>query len=133
LHEDELPPMRVETDGPPPAHRWSDRDPVAAGRLERARAAVVALADELRLPAENLISPETVRRLAWQPPDPTEPDSVAAALRGAGAREWQASLTAGPLSAAILAAPTAVAPESQVAVSDSVQDTEDGDDRNVAP
>jgi ribonuclease D len=127
LPDDALPPMRVESDGPPPAHRWSDRDPVAAGRLERSRAAVVALAQELRLPAENLISPEAVRRLAWQPPEPTDSDSVASALRGAGAREWQASLTAGPLAAAILAPPVPLASDGGDDADDADDDDSDGD------
>ena len=43
-------------DGPPPAHRWAERDPVAAKRLAAARAAVAALADASHLPAENLLA-----------------------------------------------------------------------------
>ncbi|MDQ1725380.1 MAG: ribonuclease [Frankiaceae bacterium] len=104
--DEDLPVLRVETDGPPPPHRWADRDPIAAGRLERARAAVLALAEEHRLPAENLISPDAVRRLAWQPPAVVDVDSVSEALSSAGARAWQVALTAGPLTAALNAPPT---------------------------
>ena len=56
------------SDGPPPAHRWQERDPVAAQRLAAVRTAIAALADEHSLPAENLVQPDAVRRLAWQPP-----------------------------------------------------------------
>ena len=64
------------SDGPPPAHRWPERDPDAATRLTAVRAVVAALADEHHLPAENLLPPDAVRRLAWQPPEPTSAEAV---------------------------------------------------------
>ncbi len=90
--------------GPPPAHRWSERDPAAAARLAAARETLGALAAAHRLPVENLLAPDAVRRLSWEPPDPVTPDTIAAALAGYGARGWQAALTAGPLAEAISAA-----------------------------
>ena len=89
-------------DGPPPAHRWAERDPVAAKRLSTARTAVAALADANHLPAENLLAPDAVRRLSWQPPEPVSPESVAAELRRYGARPWQVDVTAVPLAMALL-------------------------------
>jgi ribonuclease D len=89
-------------DGPPPAHRWSERDPVAATRLAAVRAAVAALADEHGLPAENLLPPDAVRRLAWQPPDPVSPAAIGADLGRYGARPWQVEVTATPISGALL-------------------------------
>ena len=89
--------------GPPPAHRWAERDPAAAGRLTAAREAVGALATANRLPVENLLPPEALRRLAWEPPAPATPEAVAAGLTGHGARAWQADLTAGPIAAAFAA------------------------------
>jgi ribonuclease D len=89
-------------DGPPPAHRWAERDPVAARRLAAARTAVAALADASHLPAENLVAPDAVRRLSWQPPDPISPDTVAAELSHYGARPWQIEITALPLAMALL-------------------------------
>jgi ribonuclease D len=90
------------TDGPPPAHRWSERDPVAAKRLAAVRGVVAALADEHSLPTENLLQPDAVRRLAWQPPDPASPEAVAADLTAYGARPWQVELTARPTAKALL-------------------------------
>ena len=89
-------------DGPPPAHRWAERDPVAARRLAAARTAVAALADSNHLPAENLLAPDAVRRLSWQPPDPISPESVAAELERYGARAWQIEVTAMPIAMALL-------------------------------
>ena len=90
------------SDGPPPAHRWSERDPAAARRLAAARAAVAALADEHHLPTENLVPPDAVRRLAWQPPEPLSPENLGAELAGFGARPWQVQLTAVPITKALL-------------------------------
>src|SRR5690242_6887291 len=95
-------------DGPPPAHRWAERDPEAARRLTAARAAVSALAEKHNLPAENLLLPDTVRRLAWQPPDPLSPGTVGDAEASYGARPWQISLTAETLAGAL--APEAESP-----------------------
>jgi len=89
-------------DGPPPAHRWAERDPVAAKRLAAARAAVAALADSGHLPAENLLAPDAVRRLSWQPPEPLSPESVAAELERYGARPWQIEITAVPIAMALI-------------------------------
>jgi len=89
-------------DGPPPAHRWAERDPVAAKRLAAVRTAVAALADSGHLPTENLVAPDAVRRLAWQPPEPLTPESVAARLERYGARQWQIEITALPIAMAII-------------------------------
>jgi ribonuclease D len=88
-------------EGPPPAHRWAERDPVAARRLAAVRTVVAALADEHSLPTENLLQPDVVRRLAWQPPEPPAPETVADALAAHGARPWQVELTAVPISKAL--------------------------------
>ena len=89
-------------DGPPPAHRWHDRDPEAATRLTAARAVVAALADANNLPAENLVPPDAVRRLSWQPPEDITAAAVGADLAGYGARPWQVDLTAVPIAKALL-------------------------------
>jgi ribonuclease D len=89
-------------EGPPPAHRWAERDPVAAKRLAAARTTVAALADSNHLPAENLLAPDAVRRLSWQPPEPISPESVAAELERYGARAWQIDVTALPIAMALL-------------------------------
>jgi ribonuclease D len=87
--------------GPPPAHRWAERDPAAAARLAAVRATVTAIAEANRLPTENLLAPDAVRRLSWDPPQPCDPGSVAEVLAGYGARPWQIELTAGPVASAL--------------------------------
>jgi ribonuclease D len=101
LPESELPQPSTPGDGPPPANRWADRDPAAAKRLAAARAVVAALADEHRMPTENLLQPDAVRRLTWEPPEEITDESVTTRLRKLGAREWQLGLTAHPLAKAL--------------------------------
>lgn len=101
LSDGELPQPSTPGDGPPPANRWADRDPAAAKRLAAARAAVAALADEHRMPSENLLQPDAVRRLTWEPPARIDDETVAERLRSLGAREWQIGLTAHPIAKAL--------------------------------
>ena len=105
--DDELPETTggALPNGPPPAHRWAERDPAAAARLAAARAAITALAEENRLPVENLLSPDALRRLSWDPPEPCDGQTVAQALAGYGARPWQIELTAEPVTRALRDAP----------------------------
>jgi ribonuclease D len=97
----QLPPATLPSDGPPPPHRWAERDPAAAERLSRARAAVTAIAAEHHLPTENLIAPDTVRRLAWEPPDPVDGLAVRTFLVAHAARPWQVELTHAALTEAL--------------------------------
>jgi ribonuclease D len=93
--------------GPPPAHRWPERDPLAAARLAAAREVVTGIAARVNIPAENLVPPDAVRRLSWEPPVPATPEAVTSALTGYGARQWQADLTAGPVADAFARAAAA--------------------------
>ncbi|MEU8357652.1 ribonuclease D [Nonomuraea sp. NPDC048882] len=101
LPDHQLPQPSTPGDGPPPPNRWADRDPAAAKRLAAARAVVAALADEHHMPTENLLQPDAVRRLTWEPPAEITDESVTARLRELGAREWQLSLAAHPIAKAL--------------------------------
>jgi ribonuclease D len=89
LTESQLPQPGQPVTGPPPPRAWADKDPAAAARLTAARAGVTALAEQLNMPQENLITPDTVRRVCWEPPKPADRETVAAALTAHGARPWQ--------------------------------------------
>jgi ribonuclease D len=105
LPEDELPTVAARYDGPPPPRAWADRDPVAAERLSTARTSLKELAEVLNLPVENLLTPDYVRRVLWEPPQGTAtemPELVADRLRDLSAREWQIELAAPLLVRAIV-------------------------------
>ncbi|MFK3980455.1 ribonuclease D [Micromonospora sp. NPDC050397] len=100
LPDDALP-VSAPVDGPPPPHRWAERDPTAAARLARCREVVTRIAGEHNLPPENLITPDSVRRLAWTPPDEISEATVVETLRGYGARNWQVELIGADLTRAL--------------------------------
>jgi ribonuclease D len=117
LPEAEMPEIKARHDGPPPARSWAERDPAAAARLAAARAAVGKIAERNNLPVENLLSPDALRRVMWEPPEPLDEATIAAALRGHGARPWQVELTAAAVAASLqpAAEPDEAGPEPSTA------------------
>lgn len=103
LTEAQLPTPGQPVAGPPPPRAWADKDPAAAARLSAARAAVSALAEQLNMPQENVITPDTVRRVCWEPPKEVSAETVAEALAGHGARPWQVEQVTPVLVAALSA------------------------------
>jgi ribonuclease D len=101
---DDLPVLRASGDSIPPPRAWADRNPEADARLRAARAVVGELAEQLTMPVENLLAPDTLRRLAWSPPTPVDELTIAAALTEADARPWQVQATAGKIAAAFVEA-----------------------------
>jgi len=79
-----------EHTGALPNHKsWERRFPEAHVRLKVVRELVMARAAELLVPVENLLTPEFLRRVCFEP----ETD-VAAQLQKLGARNWQIEITA---------------------------------------
>ncbi|KQR38331.1 MULTISPECIES: ribonuclease D [Microbacterium] len=90
---EELPRERVPSDALPPPRAWSDRNPEADARLKAARPVIEATAEELGMPTENLLTPDYLRRVAWDVPG-TTPEAIGDALAALGARPWQIAQTA---------------------------------------
>ena len=101
LDENLLPTTGQKTDGPPPPRAWADKNPAAALRLGHTREVVSSLAEQHNLPPENLISPQLVRNLAWEPPEDLGVRTVSDVLSSQGARRWQIGLIAEPLTEAL--------------------------------
>jgi ribonuclease D len=71
-----------------PNHKsWERRFPDAHHRLEVVRPLVLALAAELKIPVENLLTPDYLRRVCFEPQQ-----DVAKQLGEYGARKWQIDL-----------------------------------------
>lgn len=95
LADEHLPAVRPPGDGgPPPPRAWADRNPEADARLRSARTALTELSESLEIPLENLLTPDYLRRVAWDPPAPATPEAITIALEALGARPWQTGLTA---------------------------------------
>jgi ribonuclease D len=90
----DLPSVKANGDALPPPRAWADRNPEADLRFKAARAALASASDALAVPLENLLTPEHLRRVAWQPPEPADSQSVGEALAQLGARSWQIAATA---------------------------------------
>ena len=87
------PELSESLSGPPPPVRWAKRKPEAAARLEAVRSVLTETAERVRVPTENLISPELVRKLCWDwQPQPDTAGSVESYLCDGGARAWQRQL-----------------------------------------
>lgn len=105
----EAPDPHEPSNGPPPASRWSRRKPEAAARLVAVRAGLTELSQRLSVPAENLLTPDVVRRLCWDWQPPENPEDTAAVveafLRDAQARPWQRHLVVPVLAEALTDSP----------------------------
>jgi ribonuclease D len=92
LPESELPETSLSTTAPPPTNRWAGKDATAATRLARVRAALNKISEKFNVPTENLVPPDAVRRIAWQPPASSDAEAVRGYLADRGARPWQIEL-----------------------------------------
>lgn len=104
--EDQWPPMKSGADTLPPLKLWRERFADKFAPLTHARFAVETVAHELSIPAENLISPEIIRRICWAPPADSlqnlNVDAVCEAMLNLGARQWQVEVVAPLVAAALL-------------------------------
>lgn len=104
LATDDLPAHRGTDESIPPPRSWADRSPEADRRYRTLRPRLQTIADELTVPVENLLTPEHVRRIAWQPPADFGVGAIADALAAIGARPWQIDATAQTISEAFVEA-----------------------------
>lgn len=106
IPESQWPPLRVDSDSMPPIKIWREKFPTKFAPFSHARASIEKEAAALSIPAENLISPEIVRRICWAPPEGAtrslQVDAVYGALLGRGARPWQSAIVSPLLAQALL-------------------------------
>ena len=110
LPETELPATKVRSSAPPPPRTWQERNPVAWAQLEQVRSGISALGESLKMPVENLITPETVRRILWTPP--SDESELMTMLSDYNARQWQQDLIFPLLKKALFEEPTSTELES---------------------
>ena len=106
LPDEQLPETAPKVDAIPPPRIWPSRSPVAFARLEAARSVIGEIATANNLPVENLLTPDTIRRLCWEPPLDSATnlrlDVVEQFLHERGARPWQIALTSQALAVSLL-------------------------------
>lgn len=99
----DLPAIRGASVGLPNPRNWKDRHPDAFARFTSVREVLLAEAEQREIPVENLLTPDFVRKICWEPPVPADPLAVAAHLTESGARPWQVEATAWLIAEAITA------------------------------
>lgn len=109
LPDEELPALKLPVTGPPAPRNWEVRNPQAWRRLEFARSQLSLVAEKLELPVENLMTPETIRRILWTPPE--TPAELRQVLANYNARPWQIEIVGPVLASAIWEMPKTAASE----------------------
>ncbi|MBH0024059.1 ribonuclease D [Salinibacterium sp. SWN248] len=104
LASTDIPASRVASDTLPPPRVWSDKNPAADRRLKAARALMAEFSEEMSIPIENLLTPDHLRRVAWNPPAEITVDSISDALTALGARRWQLDVSAQSIAEAFVEA-----------------------------
>ncbi|CAB4562822.1 MAG: ribonuclease D [Actinobacteria bacterium] len=106
LPEQEWPQMRTNADTLPPIKLWRDKFPDKYAPLTHARMSLEKISEENSIPVENLITPELVRRICWNPPQGStellQVEAVEQSLLTLGARPWQVNLVGRALAEALL-------------------------------
>lgn len=92
LNSRDLPALKIVATGIPNHRTWPTRFPEADKRLKVIRPLLADLAETHGLPVENVLTPDYLRTICFEPPA-LNLAAVSQALRSLGAREWQIELT----------------------------------------
>ena len=96
LSTKDLPDLKLPNTGIPNHRSWPTRYPEADERLKLLRPVILEIAEAEELPQENVLQPDLLRRLAWEPEE-----EVGEQLLSLGARRWQVELVAKKLNDAL--------------------------------
>lgn len=120
LPEEDLPVRSPRGDGPPTPRAWAEKNPEAGRRLAHSKESMADLSERVKVPVENLMTPDTLRRVLWAPPHTREPEELLTGVgdlfAGLGARPWQIGLVAPLVQQATLTAaeePAAEEPDAE--------------------
>ena len=76
-----------------PNHRnWLQKFPEAHARLMASKELLAILSEEQKIPQENILSPEILRQICFEPPTPLTAETVIEALTARMVRQWQIDL-----------------------------------------
>ena len=95
--------LRAKPTGIPNHRNWPIKFPEANARLVASRAAIAALSESMKIPPENILSPDTLRAICFEPPLDISRENVSSYLNQKNARPWQIEATAGLLIEALQA------------------------------
>lgn len=99
LNTRELPPVRAAASGIPNHRNWPGKFPEADARLQAAKTVIAGVSEALRIPTENILTPDYLRQTCFEPIG-FDAGAIASQLTELGARNWQVELLAEPVSQA---------------------------------
>lgn len=88
--------LRPKATGLPNHRNWANKFPLANARFLWTRKLLSELSTAISIPIENLIAPDTVKAICFEPPELTE-QSLTGFLDSRGVRKWQIALLLGLL------------------------------------
>jgi ribonuclease D len=91
-HTKNLVELRPKPTGIPNHRNWLQKFPEAHARLTAAKELVAKLSEEQKIPQENILNPETLRQICFEPPVPLSKENLTAALASRLVRQWQIEL-----------------------------------------
>jgi len=100
--------LRAKATGIPNHRNWPIKFPDAHARLLASKAALISLSEELQIPQENILNPEVLRSICFEPPTDISHESVAENLAAKGARTWQIDVVVNQLVTTLKATPADV-------------------------
>ena len=100
----DLPPLRLPSVGMPNYRNWANKFPAADARLNALKPVMAAIGESYGMPVENVLTPDLMRQLAWEPPAEVNVDTVTKKLASMGARNWQCEAVAEAFVAALSSA-----------------------------
>jgi ribonuclease D len=89
--------LRAKPTGIPNHRNWPIKFPEANARLVASRAAIATLSESMKIPPENILSPDTLRAICYEPPLDLSRENVSSYLNQKRARQWQIEATNGLL------------------------------------
>ena len=89
--------LRLKSVGIPNHRNWPQKFPKAHARLLASKELLAKLSEEEQIPQENILSPEILRQICFEPPEDISLDSVGKALASRGVRQWQINLVSSGL------------------------------------
>ncbi|MEY2816510.1 MAG: hypothetical protein RJA78_1086 [Actinomycetota bacterium] len=81
--------LRIKSSGIPNHRNWPQKFPEANARLLAAKAVIAELSTGMNVPPENILSPDTMRAICFEPPMDLTTESISDFLRSKQARNWQ--------------------------------------------
>ena len=104
-HTKNLVEVRPKAVGIPNHRNWLQKFPEAHARLIASKEFLAKLSEDVKIPQENILNPETMRQICFELPEPLNAETLTQALKARLVRDWQIDLVQEGLLNALSAKP----------------------------